>query len=303
MKNKEWLNIWLENYIKPTAKLRTYESYKNIVHNKISGALAEKELGEISTLDIQQLVTKLLRDGIAASSINTIISVLQNSLQSAMMLGYLENNVVKNVKRPKITGKEVTCFTLYEQRKIECAILDDPRSKMFGIILCLYTGLRIGELLSLTWSDIDLQKCTLSVNRTCYDKQMEHGYKRILGEPKTTSSKRKIPLPTQLIPYLRKLKKSEKSKYVVSFHGQPIGMRSYQRSFALLLNKINVKHKCFHSLRHTFATRALECGMDVKTLSEILGHKSATITLNKYAHSLFEHKKNMMDRLGEIFMQ
>ena len=86
----------------------------------------------------------------------------------------------------------------------------------------------------------------------------------------------------------------------MSMGGNAVSIRSYQRSFELLLKRQNIVHCGFHSLRHTFATRALECGMDVKTLSEILGHKNPTVTLNRYAHSLLEHKAAMMNRLGKL---
>ena len=87
---------------------------------------------------------------------------------------------------------------------------------------------------------------------------------------------------------------------MVSASGKPVSVRSYQRSFESLLKRLNIPHKGFHSLRHTFATRALECGMDVKTLSEILGHKNPAVMLNRYAHSLMEHKADMMNRLGKL---
>ena len=90
---------------------------------------------------------------------------------------------------------------------------------------------------------------------------------------------------------------------MVSHNGQPLSVRSYQRSFELLQKRLGIERKGFHSLRHTFATRALECGMDVKTLSEILGHKNATVTLSRYAHSLMEHKKDMMNKLGKTLSQ
>ena len=109
-----------------------------------------------------------------------------------------------------------------------------------------------------------------------------------------------IPLPKQLLPILKALKKRSDSPFVVSANGKPVSVRSYQRSFELLLKKSDIPHKGFHSLRHTFATRAIECGMDVKTLSEILGHKNPTVTLNRYAHSLMEHKQAMMNRLGKL---
>ena len=308
MEYKEWLEVWLENYVKPSAKMRTIESYERIIKKQISGSLGEKELDVLTAMDIQLFVTQLLKSGnrvtkkgLAASSVNTSITVIQSSLKTAVMLGYMTKNIAKGIKRPKIKGKEISCFTLTEQKKIEKAVLSDKRSKMFGVVICLYTGLRIGELLALTWTDVDLQKGMITVNKTCHDGMTEHGFGRISDEPKTQSSRRTVPIPKQLLPALKKLKKAEKSEYVVSFGGHPLTIRSYQRSFALMLKRIGVEHKNFHSLRHTFATRALECGMDVKTLSEILGHKSATVTLNRYVHSLAEHKQNMMNKLGKLF--
>ena len=164
------------------------------------------------------------------------------------------------------------------------------------ILLCLYSGLRIGELIALRWSDIDFTKGLLTVSKSCHDSK--NGL--IIDEPKTATSRRVIPLPKQLLPILKSIKKKSDSPFVVSANGKPVSVRSYQRSFELLLKRLNIPHKGFHSLRHTFATRALECGMDVKTLSEILGHKNPTVTLNRYAHSLIEHKADMMNRLGKL---
>lgn len=109
-----------------------------------------------------------------------------------------------------------------------------------------------------------------------------------------------IPLPKQLLPKLKSIKKNGNSDFVVSAGDKAVSVRSYQRSFELLLKKLNIPHRGFHALRHTFATRALECGMDVRTLAEILGHKNPTVTLNRYAHSLLEHKTAMMNRLGKL---
>ena len=308
MKYKEWLNIWLKNYVKPTAKMRTYERYLQIVKQHIVCKLGEEELDDITPLKLQQFVTELMQSGnlltkkgLAANSVNGIINVLQNSLKLANMLGETKEYVGSRIKRPQSKEKSVTCFTLQEQKKIEQAALSDKRDKMFGVVLCLYSGLRIGELLALKWTDVDFTKGTITVNKTCHDGQDKNGKLcRMEDTPKTASSRRTIPLPKQILQLLKTHKKQGKSEYVISSDDKPTYIRSYQRSFDLLLKELKIEHRGFHSLRHTFATRALECGMDVKTLSEILGHKSPTITLNRYAHSMMDHKKEMMNKLGKI---
>lgn len=129
-------------------------------------------------------------------------------------------------------------------------------------------------------------------NENLSDGKDENGKcERKTGTPKTRTSRREIPIPKQILEIMKSIRKKSNSKYVIANAASPVSVRSYQRSFELLLKKLNIAHKGFHALRHTFATRALECGMDVKTLSEILGHKNPTITLNRYVHSLMEHKK------------
>ena len=96
------------------------------------------------------------------------------------------------------------------------------------------------------------------------------------------------------------MKRKAKNQYVISNGEKPLMVRSYQRSFERLLKRLQIPHKGFHSLRHTFATRALEIGVDVKTLSEILGHKNANVTLQRYAHSMPEHKKEVMNKIGKL---
>lgn len=307
MKYKEWLKLWLKNYVKPMVKARTCEIYRQIAQKRLMTTIGNYEIDDLSPVVLQTFVTKLWNKGnvltgkgLSASTVNLIVTIVQNSLKTAFALGYAKEYSANKIKRPKLKQKNVFCFSVAEQKKIEQAVAEDKHGEMFGIVLCLYTGLRIGELLALTWSDIDLSKGLLFVNKTCRDgKKGSSGH--IVDEPKTESSKRTVPIPKQLICSLKALKKSSKSKYVISFKGKPISIRGYQRKFATMLERIGIPHKGFHSLRHTFATRALECGMDVKTLSELLGHKNATITLNRYAHSFLAHKANMMNKLGRMF--
>lgn len=308
MKLKYWLNEWLENYIEPTVKTKTFIRYSEIVNQHLIPKLGNYELDEITPSIIQHYITELLQTGnlktgkgLSANSVVSIINVVQSSLKTAFNLGYLKEFTADKIKRPKAQEKAVNCFTPHEQKQIEQAVLNSKKRKMFGILICLYTGLRIGELLALKWEDIDLQKGILTVSKSCHDGKDKYGhYIRFEDTPKTLSSRRIIPLPKQLLPLIKDEKKKSESEYLVANGCKPLSVRSYQRSFDLLQRKIKIPHRGFHSLRHTFATRALECGMDVKTLSDILGHKSPTVTLNRYAHSLMEHKKEMMNRLGKL---
>lgn len=307
MTYKNWLNEWLEYYIKPVSKIRTYERYCGLsIH--ISKHLGNFEINELSPFVLQKFITEISEKGniktgapLSPNTVNAIITVLQNSLKTAFTIGLIDVYAGDKIKRPTVTEKAVECFSLSEQKAIETAILNGKKSKLIGVIICLYTGLRIGKLLALEWKDIDFTKGIISISKSCHYGHDENGdYKRFTDTPKTSHSIRNIPLPKQLISLFKQLKKSNDSQYVVSENGKPIAVRSYQRSFELLQKRLKLKRRGFHALRHTFATRAIECGMDIKTLAEILGHKNSTVTLNRYAHSLMEHKIEMMNRIGKL---
>lgn len=309
MQYKDWLKIWLENYVRPSSKQKTYLRYSEIVEQHLEERLGSYKLNELTPLILQRFTTELLKSGnlktgkgLSVNSVNGIVTVIQNSLKSACAAGQTPEYTAGKIKRPRAQEREITCFTLREQEKLERSVGESGKVKYFGIVLCLYTGLRIGELLALEWSDIDFQKGVLTVTKSCHDGRDEHGrYARITEPPKTLSSRRCIPLPKQILRELRERKRGSRSKFVISNGGNAIPVRSYQRSFERLLNRLNIPHKGFHALRHTFATRALECGMDVKMLSEILGHKNPAVTLNRYVHSLMEHKKAMMNKMGNTY--
>ena len=123
----------------------------------------------------------------------------------------------------------------------------------------------------------------------------------MIDTPKTECGLRVIPLPKPLLARLRRFRKNAKGDFVVE--GRIVWgaeVRSYQRTFELMLKHLELPHRGFHALRHTFATRALECGIDVRTLSELMGHSDPTVTLRRYAHSMLDHKTEMMNRLGKL---
>ena len=311
MKYGIWLDEWFCNYIRPSSKRRTCERYSEIIEKRLKVKLGEYELDELTPLVLQRYITELIESGnmktgkgLAANSVNGIITVIQNSLKLAYALGTIKEYAADKIRRPKTKEKEVTCFTLSEQKKIERAALAGKKTKWLGIVVCLYTGLRIGELLALEWKDVDFQKGMLTVSKSRHEGKDENGrYAHIVESPKTVSSRRCIPLPKQILCELRMLKRKSRSVYVISNGESSIPVRSYQRSFERLLKKLDIPHKGFHALRHTFATRALECGMDVKMLSELLGHKDPAVTLRRYVHSLMEQKKEMMNKVGNTYFK
>ena len=299
MKYGEWLNFWLENHVKLSCKARTYERYESVIRLHILPTLADIEIEEMSAMLLQKFITSKQNNGynLSANSVNIIITVLKSSLKCAYNFGIASKLCGDKIARPKKAEKQVECFSLIEQKKLENEIINNKKIRMYGVILCLYSGLRIGELLALKVEDIDFKTGILSVNKSCHDGKGG----LVVEPPKTISSVRAIPLPRQILPLLRELKQKSKSGFLISHGEKSISVRAYQRSFDLLQARLLLPHRGFHSLRHTFATRALECGMDVKTLSEILGHKNPSITLMRYTHSLLEHKKSLMNKLGKIF--
>lgn len=302
MKYKNWLNEWLALYVKPTTKIRTYNKYKRQIELHILPALGEFELQDLTATVLQRFTVDLSEKGLSANTVNGIISVLKSSLRRAVLLGVTDKEFTMAIVRPRGREKQIDCFSKEEQRKIEQFIFEKKKNKLFGVVLCLYTGLRIGEVLSLTWDDVDLQKGIITISKSCHDSWENGEYVKVIDTPKTDFSERVIPIPKQLLLKLKEYKKLTNNNYVVGSGIYGAQVRSYQKSFELLLKRLNLPHKGFHSLRHTFATRALECGMDIKTLSEILGHKNPTITLKRYAHSMLEHKTEMMNRLGKLLL-
>lgn len=305
MKFKQLIYEWMTEKQVFALKHRTYLRYEEIIRTQILPQLGDMELSEMSVAQLKDFQRQKFVDGnrqthkpLANNTVKNIMSIVRNSLiYGKDEKGYAVLNA-DEITAPEFEETPVEVFERSEQTKIEQTVLQG-KPNHFGIVLCLYTGIRLGELLALTWKDIDFNRSTITIDKTsCFLKDDDGTYKCYVGKPKTKCSARTIPIPKTILAELKRLKSKSKSQYVISTHkGEHVSNRSYQTTYKRILKKAKVKYRKFHVLRHTFATRALECGTDIKTVSEILGHKSPIITMNRYVHSLLETKRKMMERI------
>lgn len=309
MTTQNLLIEWLEIYQKEHIKARTYSRYHGLITMHIVPALGERNISELGWREIREFLAGQKKDGnmrngqrLSATSTNMMLSVLNLAFEYACDMEYVAENPCVRVRRTKVETTKVEAFTVEEQKAIEREIVGSDDRRLHGIRLCLYTGLRIGELLGLTWNDVDLDHGVIKITKTVYREKDENGIWRLcVDTPKTKASDRVIPLPEYITNMLRRDYETAQTPYVVeNKKGERMSIRSYQYMFEKLTERAGVRKLNFHALRHTFATRAIECGMDIKTVADIMGHQNASITLNRYAHCMLEHKMEMMRKLPQV---
>ena len=302
----ELIDSWMRDKQIYALKRRTYLRYEEIRRTQITPALGNMDTADISANTLQSFQKQKLDRGnvitgkpLANNTVKNMMSIVKNAMEYGIELG-VKVGSAQSVAPIKFEEKPITVFRKDEQKRIEKAVFNSTKPNHFGIVLCLYTGLRLGELLALTWNDIDFHSGTLTVNKTSCVMKDEGTYKIHVDRPKTDSSIRVIPIPKPILAELKAIHKKSHAEFVISTcRGGRVSNRSYQTTYARVLKKAGVDYKNFHVLRHTFATRALECGTDIKTLSELMGHKSPAITMNRYVHSLMETKRKAMDSLAK----
>ena len=309
MTTNELMTAWLDRCERERVKPRTYSRYKGLIVQHILPELGDTQIDDLGRRQISEFLTAHQADGnlrgeaLSATSTNLMLTVLNAAFTYACDMELLPANPCDRIRRVPGPPSRVEAFTREEQRRLEEAIAVSEDRRLFGIRLCLYTGLRIGELLGLEWQDVDMEKGILHIQKTVYrEKNAEGEWQLFVDRPKTAASERMVPLPGYLAEDLRIYRRGARSEFLIeNKKAERMSIRSYQYLFERLTEKAGVRKLNFHALRHTFATRALECGMDIKTLSELMGHKNATITLNRYAHSMMDTKIAAMNKLEKLF--
>lgn len=289
----EWLYV-----SKNRVKESTIANYRMKVERHIIPHFGGINVAMLKAKAVYDFIEQKLQDGLSARYVCDILTVLKSIFRHACR-EYRINNVIDGIVMPKKSKPEIKILSKDEQRRLMLYINSNRDLSTLGVALSLYTGLRIGELCALKWENIDIEKRILTVRHTIQRIQDFGGKtktKLIITEPKSLSSKREIPIPDCLVSMLRELKDRSDS-FVLTGSNKPIEPRTMQYRFKRILKNVNLPSYRFHSLRHAFASGAVELGFDVKTLSEILGHSSVQVTLDRYVHSSFEHKRDCMNLL------
>ena len=301
----EQLENWLEG-CSTRVKLSTYENYYYCIKTYVYPYLETSKMETISKGTLENFVTYISNNtSLSYSYQNKILTVFKVALRSILQEDY-KKIFLETLRLPKKQTNIVQVFSFEEQRKIEEILLFHNNIKSLCILLCFYTGLRLGEIGALKWCNIDTSANTIMINATLSRKKNfgNGDNKTILyvSSPKNRSSNRQIPLPDFLSAMMRQFQGPAINRaecFVLSNAPTPMDTRTLQKYYMSILKRADIGYRKFHTIRHTFATRALEMGVD-KTVSELLGHASVTNTLNIYAHSLMEQKKKAIEKLSLI---
>ncbi|MDE5936295.1 MAG: site-specific integrase [Ruminococcus sp.] len=287
------------------AKLRVKESsfanYSNIVSKHILPTLGSEYFSGLTTQKLNNFIHSKLKygrldgqGGLSAKTVRDIMRVYHSIEQYAMQEYGVKST---HFTMPKVEKRQLNVLNFSERKRLEQYLLHNLNSTNLAILLCLFTGLRVGELCGLTWGDIDFSSGTLSVRRTVQRINRRGSSEVIIGSPKSKTSVRTVPIPAFIMKLLSQNQKDDRL-FLISGTSKPVEPRTMQYRFKVILKSCQVRNIPFHLLRHTYATVCIENGFDAKTLSELLGHADASITLNRYVHSSMQMKQDYVSRLA-----
>ena len=312
-KRTETFNDLLDCFLlqkKYCVKESTYSHYCNLIERHIRTELGALRLCDLSAYTIERYADEKLSngkvnstDGLSPKTVKDLLTLIKSVLKYGITKGLIPSNVI-SFSSPKVFKKDIEILSKDEQETLEKSTICADNLH-FGIYLCLYTGMRIGEVCALQWKDIDLINSTISINKTIqrisnHDGQAEiKKTKIVIASPKSLASKRTIPLPHMLCEQLSRRKQMycSGSSYFLTDSERFIEPRNYYARYKEVLYNCGLSQYTFHALRHTFATRCIEIGFDPKVLSEILGHTDVKITLDRYVHPSLDRKRTCMELL------
>lgn len=307
---EKWMRSWLETDLLGGIKASSYLTYQNQMNRHILPCLGRMQMASITPEMVHSFLECLQAKGLGENTVRGIYRLLSAAMRAALDDGIITKNPCRKicVKRGERVQQRV--FSREEQKKVEKTL---SQGEDLTALFAMYTGLRLGEICGLRWSDINWENGTATVCRTVQrlkrmdtDKCLKCGDAKtylMIGSPKSPSSCRTIPIPTFLLKRLEIQKKQRSAAQLTTGYIFGTGMRAadprtIQRRFAGVVRRLEIPDAHFHTLRHSYATRLLEMGVDVKTVSQLLGHSSAKTTLDCYAHSLLDQQRSAVAKLS-----
>lgn len=291
----DWMEYWMEDGLLGSVKESSWQTYRNLLTRHLLPRLGGYVLTQLTPKVVHDFVEELEFSGLAESTIRGVYRLLSSAMRYALDEGVIRKNPCRRIHIQHREHGEQRVLNRSELEKLR-QTADDTRD--LPALLSLYTGMRLGEICALKWTDIDWEQGTITVRRTVQriaGKGAESNGRRTLlmiGTPKSRRSCRIIPMPEFILTLLRgRLQSCDATEYVFGKVSAAADPRTIQRRFTRLAKKLGLSGAHFHTLRHTFATRLIELGVDVKTVSTLLGHSSARTTLDFYAHSLSEQQR------------
>ena len=293
---------WLAS-VKGNLKEATYVKYVSILEKHIKPKLGGCFPLALSTSLVECFRDELLLiDELSPKTVKDILVLLRSVLKYTAKQFPNEFPQI-DINYPKETKKEMRVMSRDEQQNLIGYLLDDMDECKFGILLSLFTGIRIGELCALRWENVSLEDNTIRITSTMQrlqDYDGETKTKILIGSPKSDTSQRTIPLTDQAAELCGRMYPQSKAAYVLTGTEKYMEPRTLQYRLEKYTGDCGLEGVHFHTLRHTFATRCVEVGFEIKSLSEILGHASTTITLDRYVHASIELKRDNMSKLSAV---
>lgn len=308
----EWLNTWLYRYAVPSIKPSTAVSYECYVRKHIIPAIGNVRMADLN-LDILQDFFNEEAMNYSPKTLRNERMMLHTSFRLAILNDVISKNYIEYVRLPTVHRTEMRVLTLIEQKKLMAELRRTEERLGIGVLIALATGIRIGELCGLQWKHIDFDRGYIYIRQTvqrikCIEPE-KTGHKTILmiDSPKSEASVRDIPLDDALhnilLNYMKKITTTKPDDYILTLNnGKPVEPKTVAVCFKRIVRDAGIKPANFHALRHTFATRALEAGIDFKTLSVILGHSDFYVTMTRYAHVLDDQKRNAMKSITSVIL-